>query len=62
MPDLSWQKSSFSGGESEDCLYLAAAPDGTVRLRESDSPDEIITTTPAHLGHLVRALKSRTAP
>lgn len=58
MPQLTWQKSSFSGDESGNCLYLAATPDGTLRLRESDAPDEIITTIPARLGHLIRAVKA----
>ncbi|MER5218006.1 DUF397 domain-containing protein [Streptomyces sp. NPDC002838] len=58
MPRLTWQKSSFSGGESEDCLYLATAPDGTLRLRESDAPHKVIATTPARLGHLIRAVKA----
>ncbi|WP_210581663.1 DUF397 domain-containing protein [Streptomyces sp. GESEQ-4] len=56
MPQLAWQKSSFSGDENNNCLYLAAAPDGTLRLRESDTPHEIIATTPAPLGHLIRAV------
>ncbi|MFI9584920.1 DUF397 domain-containing protein [Streptomyces sp. NPDC052236] len=58
MPQLNWQKSSFSGGEGGNCLHLAAAPDGTVRLRESDSPNEIITTTPTRLGGLIRSIKA----
>ncbi|GAA2627637.1 DUF397 domain-containing protein [Streptomyces vastus] len=58
MRQLIWQKSSFSGDESNSCLYLAAAPDGTVRLRESDTPDEVITTTRALLDRLIRNLKS----
>ncbi|MFD0309260.1 DUF397 domain-containing protein [Streptomyces sp. NPDC127119] len=56
-PQLTWQKSSFSGDESGNCLYLAATPAG-VLLRESDTPAEIITTTPARLRHLVQALKA----
>jgi Domain of unknown function (DUF397) len=58
MPRLSWQKSSFSGDENNSCLYLAATPDGVLRLRESDAPDEVVTTTPARLGHLIRSLKA----
>ncbi|MGW6014814.1 DUF397 domain-containing protein [Streptomyces sp. NPDC055210] len=58
MRQLSWQKSSFSGDENNSCLYLAATPDGTLRLRESDTPDEIIATTPTGLGHLIQALKA----
>ncbi|MDQ1037727.1 hypothetical protein QFZ75_004143 [Streptomyces sp. V3I8] len=26
MPELSWQKSSFSGGPQGNCLYIATAP------------------------------------
>ncbi|GHF54109.1 hypothetical protein GCM10018790_34980 [Kitasatospora xanthocidica] len=40
-----WQKSSYSS-ESVNCIYLAAAPDRSVKLRESDDPDVIITTSP----------------
>jgi hypothetical protein len=43
MPEPNWQKSSFSGGPEQNCLYLAPAPDGTIRLRESDTPDVILT-------------------
>lgn len=57
MPRLTWQKSSYSSDESNDCLYLAATPAG-VLLRESDAPTEIIATTPARLGHLIQALKA----
>ncbi|MFJ2263335.1 DUF397 domain-containing protein [Streptomyces sp. NPDC087844] len=62
MPHLTWQKSSFSGDESGNCLYLAATPDGVLRLRESDTPDEVIATTPARLGHLIRSLKAARSP
>lgn len=62
MPQLTWQKSSFSGDENNSCLYFAAAPDGTLRLRESDTPQEIIATTPARLRHLIRALKGGLSP
>ncbi|MFE1801953.1 DUF397 domain-containing protein [Streptomyces sp. NPDC059517] len=56
-PQLPWQKSSFSGDESGNCVYLAATPAG-VLLRESDAPAEIIATTPARLRHLIQALKA----
>ncbi|MDQ0774436.1 hypothetical protein QF026_002902 [Streptomyces aurantiacus] len=62
MPSLAWQKSSFSSDEANDCLYLAATPDGILRIRESDTPDEIITTTPAPLDHLIRSLKAGRSP
>ncbi|CAM5541295.1 MULTISPECIES: DUF397 domain-containing protein [Streptomyces] len=41
---LTWQKSSYSN-EGGDCIYVAAAPDGTVRLRESDDPEVIVSAT-----------------
>jgi hypothetical protein len=62
VPQLTWQKSSFSGDESGNCLYLAATPDGTLRLRESDTPHEIIATTPARLSNLIRAVKAGRSP
>ncbi|MFG2651708.1 DUF397 domain-containing protein [Streptomyces sp. NPDC048436] len=57
MPQLNWQKSSFSGGPEGDCLYLATAPDGTIRIRESDTPDAVLATAPARLTSLLRHLK-----
>ncbi|WP_406086496.1 DUF397 domain-containing protein [Kitasatospora purpeofusca] len=39
-----WQKSSFSG-DAENCVYLAATADGGIRIRESDEPDVVVTTT-----------------
>ncbi|WP_415925570.1 DUF397 domain-containing protein [Streptomyces sp. ME19-01-6] len=37
MPTPHWRKSSFSG-EGNNCLNLASAADGTIRLRESEAP------------------------
>ncbi|MFD0309262.1 DUF397 domain-containing protein [Streptomyces sp. NPDC127119] len=61
VPQLTWQKSSYSGDENNSCLYLAATPAG-VLLRESDAPAEVVATTPARLGHLVQALKAGRSP
>ncbi|MEW2549868.1 DUF397 domain-containing protein [Streptomyces sp. NPDC047002] len=57
MPDLNWQKSSFSA-EAASCIYLATAPDGTVKLRESDDPTTIVTTTPAKLRAFILGVKA----
>jgi hypothetical protein len=58
MPEqLTWQKSSFSGGPQGECLYVAPTPDGTIRLRESDTPDTILSTTPEGLAGLLDLLK-----
>ncbi|MFD4657448.1 DUF397 domain-containing protein [Kitasatospora sp. NPDC058444] len=45
MAVQSWQKSSFSG-DTANCIYVSAVADTVVRIRESDSPDTILTTTP----------------
>ncbi|MFJ9377599.1 DUF397 domain-containing protein [Streptomyces sp. NPDC101455] len=59
MPGLEWQKSSFSGGPESSCLYVATAPDKTIRLRESDTPDVILTTAPERLAALLRHVRSQ---
>ncbi|MFI2241348.1 DUF397 domain-containing protein [Streptomyces chrestomyceticus] len=56
MHDYQWQKSSYSN-EGVNCVNVAAAPDGTVRLRESDTPDAILTTTRGELAALLAVLK-----
>lgn len=57
---MAWRKSSFSGpGETNDCVELAAAG-GEIRLRESDAPGDILTTTPGRLGTFIRAVKAGT--
>ncbi|MFF1867274.1 DUF397 domain-containing protein [Kitasatospora herbaricolor] len=53
----SWQKSSYSG-DAANCIYLAAAPDGTIKIRESDDPDVIVTTTPDKLRAFIRGVKA----
>ncbi|GGV55462.1 hypothetical protein GCM10010277_55890 [Streptomyces longisporoflavus] len=58
MPSLNWQKSSYSGGPESNCLYIATAPDGTIRLRESDAPDTVLTTTPGPLAALLETLST----
>ncbi|MFD6291129.1 DUF397 domain-containing protein [Streptomyces anthocyanicus] len=58
MSELTWQKSTYSA-EAANCVYVAATPDGTVALRESDAPDTTLITTPARLGELIRALKAQ---
>jgi hypothetical protein len=52
-----WQKSSFSG-EAANCLYVAAGEDGSVKLRESDAPGDIVTTTPAGLRSFIRSVQA----
>lgn len=61
---LQWQKSSFSGGGSgEDCVELAASPVSPhVHLRESDDPAAVLTTGPAPLHSLLKAVKRGLGP
>ncbi|MDG4857683.1 DUF397 domain-containing protein [Streptomyces sp. T-3] len=59
MPELDWQKSSFSGGPQGECVNVATAPDGTIRLRESDEPHTILATNPEGLTALLRHLKQQ---
>ncbi|MFI7322331.1 DUF397 domain-containing protein [Streptomyces venezuelae] len=54
---LGWQKSTYSQ-EASSCVTIATAPDGTIRLRESDDPDVILRASRAQLGALIRAVKS----
>ncbi|MFC5661699.1 DUF397 domain-containing protein [Kitasatospora misakiensis] len=56
MSAFKWQKSSYSS-ESLNCIYLAVAPDRSVKLRESDDPEIIVTTTPGKLRALLRGIK-----
>lgn len=59
MPQLTWQKSSFSGGGEGECIELAAAPTpDRIHLRESDQPHAIATTTPHALASLLHAVKA----
>ncbi|MEV2255836.1 DUF397 domain-containing protein [Streptomyces sp. NPDC050147] len=56
MNALHWQKSSYSS-EGNNCLELAATPDKTTRLRESDEPAINLTLRPASLTALLRAIR-----
>ncbi|MEU6970422.1 DUF397 domain-containing protein [Kitasatospora aureofaciens] len=52
-----WQKSSFSG-DAANCIYVSAAVDSTIWIRESDDPGTIISTSPEALRALIRAVKA----
>ncbi|MCX4754447.1 DUF397 domain-containing protein [Kitasatospora purpeofusca] len=55
MRQLNWQKSTYSG-ENMDCIEIAS--DGhDVRIRESDEPSSVITTTKANLAAWIRGTK-----
>ncbi|MEU6995254.1 DUF397 domain-containing protein [Streptomyces sp. NPDC046465] len=57
--DTVWQKSSYSGGgDAPDYVELTATP-GTIRLRESESHDTELSTSPAQLAAFIRSVKTR---
>ncbi|MBL1112731.1 DUF397 domain-containing protein [Streptomyces sp. 110] len=54
---MHWRKSSYSGEDAEhNCVELGRTP-GAILLRESDEPQTVITTTPAALRALTRAVR-----
>ncbi|MFH9349946.1 DUF397 domain-containing protein [Kitasatospora sp. NPDC017646] len=57
MADQSRQKSSFSG-DTANCVHLAIAPDRGVKLRESDEPEVVISTSPDVLRALLLGVKA----
>ena len=61
MCELTWQKSSFSASANA-CVEVAAAPDGSLRLRESDEPGAVLTVDRAAFGRLVAVLEAGDGP
>ncbi|MFP8942969.1 DUF397 domain-containing protein [Streptomyces fenghuangensis] len=57
MSTNEWQKSSYSG-TAANCVYVAASDDGTIKLRESDDPGTVLTTTPERLAAFIRSVKT----
>jgi hypothetical protein len=58
MPDLEWQRSSFSNGSgSGECVEVATAAE-TFYLRESDDPEVVLIARPARLSALLGAIKA----
>ncbi|MFF2074759.1 DUF397 domain-containing protein [Kitasatospora sp. NPDC058162] len=56
MEQLNWQKSSFSGTNT-NCLEIASDSD-LVYLRESDDPTTVVTTTRAKLHAWINGAKA----
>ncbi|MFH8386214.1 DUF397 domain-containing protein [Kitasatospora sp. NPDC018058] len=57
MAVQNWQKSSFSG-DTANCIYVAAATDGAIKIRESEAPEVIIATTPDKLRAFLCGVKA----
>ncbi|ARF55626.1 DUF397 domain-containing protein [Streptomyces gilvosporeus] len=58
MSQLTWQKSSFSTHQDTECVEVATGLDGTVHLRESDRPTDVLTMTPTRLRVLLECVKA----
>ncbi|MET8539644.1 DUF397 domain-containing protein [Kitasatospora sp. NPDC004799] len=52
-----WQKSSFSG-DAANCIYVSVVADTVIRIRESDDPGVVITTTPGTFDALLHGVKA----
>ncbi|MER5770994.1 DUF397 domain-containing protein [Streptomyces sp. NPDC001985] len=53
---IRWQKSS-SGGGGENCVEIARH-EGSILLRESDTPGTVITTDRAKLAAFIQGVKA----
>ncbi|MGW4199672.1 DUF397 domain-containing protein [Streptomyces sp. NPDC004726] len=54
---IEWQKSSFSGGNGENCIEVGAQAQSIV-IRESDDPRVVLTTSPAKLSAFIQGVKA----
>ena len=56
MSNLTWIKSSYSGGESANCVEIAVLPDGRRAVRDSKNPDgAVLVLTPGQWRDLVKS-------
>ncbi|MCX5237523.1 DUF397 domain-containing protein [Streptomyces prunicolor] len=60
MPEITWQKSSFSGSAETNCIEIGATPH-TLALRESDSPTVVLNTDRPQLTALLRHIRTSAA-
>jgi Domain of unknown function (DUF397) len=58
VPELHWQKSTYSDSAS-NCIYLATAR-SAIRLRESTAPGVVLTASRAALRAFITAAKADT--
>ncbi|GAA2810911.1 DUF397 domain-containing protein [Kitasatospora sp. CM 4170] len=52
-----WQKSSISGN-SNQCIEVRAADDGMIEIRESDTAEIIVRTTPQKWDAFVKGVQA----
>ncbi|MCX4734899.1 DUF397 domain-containing protein [Streptomyces sp. NBC_01363] len=58
MPERYWQRSSFCAGGGNNCVEVAPAEGMGIAMRESESPEHVVTTNRAALRALVLAVKA----
>lgn len=56
-PEITWQKSSFSGGGGEQCVEIAEH-NGDILMRESDDPNAITTTSRVKFAAFIAGVKA----
>jgi len=60
VPDTQWVKSSFSDAGGNNCVEVAAEPQGGgVALREGDDPDHVVVASGRAMAALLTAVKAR---
>ena len=56
-PSLAWRKSSYSGS-GDNCVEVAALPDGGQAVRDSKEPDgPVLTFTPGEWNAFIKGAK-----
>ncbi|MFJ9375772.1 DUF397 domain-containing protein [Streptomyces sp. NPDC101455] len=60
MPEITWQKSSYSGSAETNCVEIGATPH-TLALRESDAPTTVLHTHRPQLAALLRHIRKLNA-
>ncbi|MEV6983390.1 DUF397 domain-containing protein [Sphaerisporangium sp. NPDC051017] len=56
--ELNWRKSSLSSAEGQNCVEVAARPDGGQAVRDSKNPGgPILTFTPGGWNAFIRGVK-----
>ncbi|MFG2173358.1 DUF397 domain-containing protein [Streptomyces niveus] len=56
-PEITWQKSSFSGGGGEQCVEIATH-NGAILVRESDDPNTVTTTSRDKFAAFIAGVKA----
>ncbi|MFC5721286.1 DUF397 domain-containing protein [Streptomyces gamaensis] len=60
MSEIRWQKSSFST-DGNECIELSRSPRG-IFIREGDSPNHFVTTSPTRLKVFMSGIRSGKLP